>query len=243
MYLTLRPSRAPFGDPRVREAVDLALDRTELLKRALGGRGRVASQIVPHMVAGFDPRIEASRHDPARARRLLEAAGATGATLELSGPNNRYLNDGAVLEEIARQLRLVGLTVNVRGLDKSVFFALATAGDTQMHLIGWSCETADAGDALESIAYSQGDTGIGADNDSGLRDPELDRLIDLANASVSDDERVTRLKVAVRFLNELRVLLPLYVQPECVLVSKRVVFTPGPNFALVPWALRPRSNA
>jgi peptide/nickel transport system substrate-binding protein len=244
IYLTLRPSRPPFDDPRVREAIDLALDRPLLLRRALGGRGRVATQIVPQTVAGYDPDIEPPRHDPARARRLLEAAGVSGTpTLELSGPNNRYLNDAGVLQEIARQLREVGLTVNVRSMDKSLFFALASSGATQMHLMGWSCETADAGDALDAVAHSKDASGIGADNDADLRNPALDRLIDAANASVSADERVGRLKAAMRLLQEQRVYLPLYVQPESVLVSKRVIFTPGPNFALVPWAVRPRPGA
>jgi ABC-type oligopeptide transport system substrate-binding subunit len=108
-----------------------------------------------------------------------------------------------------------------------------------MHLMGWSCETADAGDALDSLAHSQDATGIGADNDMDLRDPALDRLIEEANVSTLAEERVRRLQAALRRLHQQRVYLPLYVQPESVLVSKRVAFAPGPNFALVPWALRP----
>jgi peptide/nickel transport system substrate-binding protein len=240
MYLALRPTQPPFDDPKVREAVDLAIDRREILARTLAGLGRIASQIVPETVAGFDSGIEVTRPDPERARRLLEAAGVKGtAPLELHGANNRYLNDVAVLEEIARQLRRVGMTVTTRAMDKKAFFALAGSGGTQMHLMGWSCETADAGDALDALAHSKDSSGIGADNDMDLRDPVLDRLIDAANASTSGEERVTRLKAALRRFQQQRVYLPLYVQPESVLVSRRIVYAPPPNLALVPWALRP----
>ncbi|HEY5908887.1 MAG TPA: ABC transporter substrate-binding protein [Vicinamibacteria bacterium] len=240
IYLGLRPTRPPFDDPRVREAIDLAIDRREILARVFAGRGRVASQIVPETVAGFDPGIEASRPDPERARRLLEAAGVKGAIpLELHGPNNRYLHDTAVLEEIARQLRQVGLTVSIRAMDKTAFFSLAGSGGTQMHLMGWSCETADAGDALDALAHSKDATGIGSDNDLDLSDLELDRLIEAANASTSAEDRVRRLQAALRRFHQQKVYLPLYVQPESVLVSSRLAFAPAPNFALVPWALRP----
>ena len=245
MYLALRHTKPPFDDPRVREAVDLALDRQELLTRTLAGRGRVASQIVPETVAGFDPGIEPTRPDSERARLLLAAAGASGAPpLELHGPNNRYLNDGGVLEEIARQLRRVGLAVTTRPMDKAAFFALAGSGGTRMHLMGWSCETADAGDALDALAHSKDASGIGADNDMDLSDPALDRLIDEANASTSDEERVSRLKAALRRLHQQRVYLPLYVQPESVLVSRRMAFAPPPTSpsCLGPCARGPRTE-
>src|SRR5262249_28043438 len=37
LYLALRTAEAPFSDPRVREAVDLAIDRDELVARVLFG--------------------------------------------------------------------------------------------------------------------------------------------------------------------------------------------------------------
>jgi peptide/nickel transport system substrate-binding protein len=243
MYLALRYGNAPFDDPRVREAVDLAIDREELLERALSGRGRVATQLVPATVAGFDPEIQAPRPDLARARQLLHEAGATGKEpIELHGSNNRYLNDAAVVEELARQLRRVGLEVAARATDKAAFFRLAGSGGTRLHLMGWSCETADAGDVLDALAHSRDPTGIGSDNDMDLRDSALDRLIDEANASTSDDQRVRRLKAALGRLNALRVYLPLYVQPESVLVSSRVAWEPPPNLALAPAQLRPRDG-
>jgi peptide/nickel transport system substrate-binding protein len=75
LFLGLRVDRPPFSDPRVREAIDLGLDRAELVRRALGGRAEPATQLVPSSIVGFDPALRLPRPDPARARALLGAAG------------------------------------------------------------------------------------------------------------------------------------------------------------------------
>ena len=144
------------------------------------------------------------------------------------------MNDVAVLDEIARQLAQVGIRVRATAMDKGAFFALAASGGTRMHLMGWSCETGDAGDVLDSVAHSKDETALGADNDMDLADPELDRFIDAANASTSIPERSQRLKEAMARLHALRVYLPLYVQPESAALSSRVIWSPPPNFALMP---------
>lgn len=244
MYLGLRSGQPPFDDQRVREAVDLGIDREELLRRALHGRGSVATQLVPPSVVGYNPGIPRPRPDRVRARALLAAAGhSEGLDVDLHGPNNRYVNDVAVLDEIARQLLEVGIRARVRATDKAAFFRLAATGGTRMHLMGWSCETAEAGDVLDSVAHTKEKTGLGADNDMDLSDPDLDRRIAEANASSTAPERARRLRAAMARLHALRAYLPLYVQPESALVSERIAWEAPPNFAFVPAAMRPAPGA
>ncbi len=242
LSLSLRPGRPPFDDPRVRLAVDLAIDRDELLTRALGGHGQVATQMVPPAVVGFEPSLPKPRADPERARALMAAAGhPRGFDLDLHGPNNRNLNDGAVLEELARQLLRVGIRARVRAMDKLAFFQLAARGGTQMHLMGWSCDTAEAGDLLDAMAHSKTGNGLGSDNDMDLEDPELDRLIQRSNASTLLLERNLRLREAMVRLHGLRVYLPLYVQPEILVLTRRVSWTPPRDGVLMPADVAPAS--
>jgi peptide/nickel transport system substrate-binding protein len=244
IYLALRPTGPPFDDPRVREAVDVAIDREELLRRALRGRGSVATQLVPATVVGYDPGLPGIRSNRSRARALLAAAGhGDGLEVDLHGPNNRYVNDVAVLEELARQLLEVGIRARVHAMDKAAFFQLAAGGGTRMHLMGWSCETAEAGDVLDSVAHTKDGTGLGADNDMGLSDPDLDGRIAEANASTTAAERAEHLKSAMSRLRALRVYVPLYVQPESVLISDRIAWDPPLNLAFVPASMRLASGA
>lgn len=154
LFLCLRPDRAPFSDPRVREAIDLALDRDELVRRALSGHGQPASQIVPAAVVGHDPQLQRPTPDRARARELLRAAGlGPGRPLRLDGPRNRYTGDAALLAEIARQLGEVGIEVQVAALDKAEFFPLIESGRSDFYLLGWLCESGAAGDVLGSLLH------------------------------------------------------------------------------------------
>ena len=62
-------------DPRVRQALNLAIDRDDIVRRALRGRGRVADGYVwPHHWV-FDRSARSFRFDPGRAMQLLDEAG------------------------------------------------------------------------------------------------------------------------------------------------------------------------
>lgn len=240
LFLCLRVDRPPFSDPRVREALDHALDREELVRRALGGRAEPATQIVTSSIVGFEPALRLPRPDPARARALLAAAGhPRGLEVRLDGPSNRYVNDVALLQEIARQLAVVGVRATVNASDKRDFFPLIERGDSSMHLLGYACESGDAGDALGALLHSSTGGALGSLNSTGLADPDLDRLVEAADAARTDADRARLLRSAVARAAELRAALPLVVQQETVVLSRRIAWDPPLTMALSPEDLRP----
>jgi peptide/nickel transport system substrate-binding protein len=240
LFLGLRVDRPPFSDPRVREAIDLALDRAELARRALGGRAEPATQLVPPSIVGFDPALRLPAPDAARARALLASAGhRRGLDVRLDGPSNRYVSDVAILRELARQLGEVGVRVTVNALDKRDFFPLIERGGSAMHLLGWACESGDAGDVLGSLAHSPTGGALGSLNSLGLADRALDGLIGDADRARTDRERARRLRLAVARVAGLRAALPLVVQTEAVVLSRRLAWEAPLNMALSPEDLRP----
>ena len=240
LFLCLRVDRPPFSDPRLREAIDLAIDREELARRALSGRAAVANQIVPPSIVGFDPAVRRAGPDLARARALVAEAGhPRGLEVRLDGPRNRYVNDIAVVQEIARQLQRIGVRVVANTLDKRDFFALIAGGGSSMHLVGYSCESGDAGDILGSFLHSPTGTALGSLNSTGIADPELDRLMDEADRARADAERAVRLRRAAARAGALRAALPLVVQTETVVLSRRLAWEPPFNMALAPEDVRP----
>lgn len=233
VFLCLRVDAPPFSDPRVREAFDLALDRGELSRRVFRGRAEPASQIVPAAIVGYDPALTVTNPDRARARELLKDAGfGDGLRVRLDGPVNRYVNDVEVLQEVARQLAEVGVTVDVNALDKSALYALTDRGESVFHLLGWACQSGEAGGVLDGMMHSRGGGVLGGDNTTGLADPTLDRLIEESNSATSLPERAACLRRALQRVAQLRPVLPLVVQTEAVAMSKRVRWDPPLNFAL-----------
>jgi peptide/nickel transport system substrate-binding protein len=240
LFLCLRTDRRPFADPRVREALDLSLDRRELVRRALAGRAGPANQIVPRPIVGHDPGLPLPEVDRERARALLREAGyAAGFDLRLDGPSNRYVNDRQILEELARQLREVGVRATANAIDKVDFYKLIDSGRSDAHLLGWYCASGDAGDVLEGLLHTPGGGVVGAWNTLGWSDPELDRLVDLSNSAPVKVERYRFLRQAMSRVARLRPVLPLVFPTVSFVVSSRIEWDPPLDTALRPEHVRP----
>lgn len=233
LFLAFRMDRPPFSDPRVREAVDLAIDRAELIERALPGRGVPASSLVPPSIVGFDAEVPPARLDRERARGLLREAGFPhGLDVRLDGTRDRYANDAEVLAEAARQLATVGVRVEVNALPKSQFFPLLDGGGSDFYLLGWACDTVHAGMALDALMHSRSGGGLGSQNTQRLSDPELDRRIDAAREAAELSVRARLLAGALARVAELRPIVPLHVQVESIAFSRRLDWEPPLNLAL-----------
>jgi peptide/nickel transport system substrate-binding protein len=216
----------------VREAFALAIDREELVARALGGQGTPVAQMVPPAVRGYNAVLTASRPDRERARALLARLPAAARTVTLRGPNNRYVNDERLLREVARQLGEVGVTVAVEARDKESFFAALGTPETRFYLSGWSCDGADAGNALGSLFHTPTPSGLGLSNAQGLSDPVLDETIDAANRAATLAERNDLLSAGLARVASLHLAIPLVVQHETMGLSRDLDWDPPIDMAL-----------
>lgn len=241
LFLGMAVRRAPFSDPRVREALELAIDRAELARRVYGGEPvELATQVVGRGIVGFDPALPAPVLDRERSRALLAAAGfAGGLEVTLDGSSNRYVGDEAILHEVARQLALVGVRVKVNAADKADFFARLDRRESAFHLLGWAVETGEAGDALEYLFRTPDGGVLGTENTTGTSDPDLDRLIDEAARATSIEARTATLMQAMRRVAALRPVVPLVVQPEGVAFAARIAWQPPLGNALELATARP----
>jgi peptide/nickel transport system substrate-binding protein len=113
--LTERRADTPLRDPRVRRALNLAVDRELLTRHLLGGATRPASQLNVPGAFGYVPTLEALPHDPAAARRLLAAAGVTtGLKLTMIVTTGEVAGDTVYFQQIGSDLRKVGVDVEIR---------------------------------------------------------------------------------------------------------------------------------
>lgn len=85
----------PFKDPKVREAVILAVDVDAINKKIMRNAAKPLGTVIATAINGFDDSFGAPyTPDPAKAKALLAEAGyPDGFTLTLDCPNDRYVND------------------------------------------------------------------------------------------------------------------------------------------------------
>lgn len=113
--IILDVDEGPTADVRVRQALNLAVDKEALAEALFAGYADVAQgQLLAPSFFGFNPEVEGYDYDPERARALLAEAGAEGIEIELVGTSGRWLKDREIIEVVAAYWAEVGVTPNVR---------------------------------------------------------------------------------------------------------------------------------
>lgn len=230
LYLHLRVDRPPFDDPRVRRAVDLALDRRRLVRDMLAGQGTPATQMVSPQVFGYAPQLPATPYDPAAARRLLAEAGHAGG-LELELEHRRGRNVGALVAQLAA----VGFRVRPVARPWMEMYPRLAGGEVTLYLGGWSCASGDASDLFDSMVHSRDPLrGYGDSNFNGYASPQLDRLIE-ASATLDMQERRDTLHVAMRRLRDELPVVPLVVPYALYGVAEELLWEPRLDSRIFLW--------
>lgn len=221
-YLSVKPN--PFRKRAVREAVNLAIDRRQLVSR-LATEAVPATQLVPSSyVFGFDPRIPPPAHDPSRARALLREArlgGGFRATLHV----RKIFPEAAYL--VKDQLKEIGIDLNVSVLGDEDFFELARRRDFSMFLTRVGSGTGDASDILENAVHSlSADRSLGYSNYGGYANPEVDRAIEESARLESASERRQAIERIVSRVMEDVVWIPLYVDQHVYALDRTFSWQP-----------------
>ena len=176
-----------FKDERVREAVDLALDRKQMIDKLCFGDGELAGPVPPLWPAALPAEeIEAAyKRDVTKAKALLSAAGYSDLTFDLSFGSYADNPDRAAI--IKSNLADAGITVNLQGADVGTWLSSLTSNDfvstTFSHLrylsdyiqINWP----------HSHGWAQTDIGY-----TGVDDSEVDAMIEKINGTINDQERI-----------------------------------------------------
>lgn len=187
-YLGLNCTRPPLNDRRVRQAVNLAIDRQRVLDTVFEKRGVLASGPVPPDLWKYGKgaaHTEGYPYDPARAKQLIREAGASGARITIYGSGDPDVLD--FLEVIKWYLDQAGIRAAIRQLDWSAFKSAVNKGEPDAFWLSWWADYPDPENFLYPLfhAASAGPAG----NRTRCIDAGLDRLIETAQRTVDERQR------------------------------------------------------
>lgn len=206
----------PFLDQRVREAVNLAIDR-KLLTRDMNSLGAPASQLVPPSVFGFNPGIAPPPYDPRRAKELLREAGYPDG-FEITMACGKTWEDAASLA--AAQLAKIGIRLKIETYDGPELDALLTRHKTSFYMTGLGCLTGDMSDILDNCIHTIDPLRhFGLHNYSRFSDPAIDSQIErTAELQQGPLRRDLLEKISAELMRRL-VWIPLYVQQNAYAID------------------------
>jgi ABC-type transport system substrate-binding protein len=222
VWLDLNVHVAPFGDPRLRRAVAMALDRPHLVK-LMGGVAVPATQLYVPLLPQHDPQLDAAplyRYDPGRAAALVKASGYRGQPITLLYPSNRVYQ--AAAPGVQQDLQQIGLKVVLRGeTDQAIVAGAVNPKGSQMVFLTWGIDYPDAYDlyfALQSCASAA----AGGLNFARFCDPTADRLVNEAEGLPLGAARTARYRKVQRRLLRSAAHVPVLFLKSTDLVSPRV---------------------
>lgn len=176
----------PGRDRRVRQALNYALDVDAIIEEITAGAARPLSGYLTSGHFGYDPETPVYPHDPGRARELLADAGYTeGLSLTFDIP--RVMPD-----EMPELARLMAVQYDAVGIDVEIVEHEDRSGYSQMVR---RKEIADAAgfDSSPRSTYrvlrEKLHSGLRGPWWEGYSNPEVDALIEEAQATVDDGER------------------------------------------------------
>lgn len=140
LVLTYDVRRPPFDNPKVREALDYAVNKELIVKEILKGRGEVLQgQLLTSQALGFNPNIRARPYDPKKAKQLLTEAGYDfSKPIAIMTQSGKYLSDVDMSNAIAGMLREVGVQTNINIVESAVYLKQwSTLEMGPIYMVGW----------------------------------------------------------------------------------------------------------
>jgi peptide/nickel transport system substrate-binding protein len=219
----------PFLDIRVREAIDLSIDRKTLAEIAMEGLGLPANQMVTPSIFGFNKALPERKYDVAAAKKLLADAGyADGFQVQFAFTQDRLPGDKQVGTSIAQMLAAIGITAKANAQPAAVFFPARTRGEYSMSMSGWGTLTGEAHYTLSSLAHSNDkDKKMGAFNVLGYKNADMDKALQDAAVEMDEGKRRALLETANALVLKDRQRLPIVAVGSAWAMQKdKVKITP-----------------
>lgn len=211
-FLSLNNQRAPFSDRRVRQALARAVDRDNLVTRALGGHGVPARNPIPPSLFGYGAFTKELILDRPAARRLLAEAGfpqGLETTLLAVDSPRPYLPTPLLLaERIREDLAQVGVRATLRQVASwAEYVERGSRGEYDMMVLGWQADSTDPNDFLSALVSSEA---VGRTNRSRYHSPAMDSLLKRGRMAADPEERVAIYREAQELFQRDMPWIPLY---------------------------------
>jgi peptide/nickel transport system substrate-binding protein len=204
----------PLQDLRVRQAMNMAIDRKAIVQRIMDGMATPAFQYMPDGMFGALPKASETKYDPVAAKKLLADAGyPNGFELTLSSTNDRYVNDSQVAQAVAQYFTRIGIKTNVDAMTASIYFPKRAKREFSLSMGGWPSESGEASALFQLwVATLDSPKGLGTSNYGGFTNPEFDKVYLPAANTVDAAKRKKGLEEATQIALDNVPLIPLHFE-------------------------------
>ncbi|MEV7573037.1 ABC transporter substrate-binding protein [Pseudarthrobacter sp. NPDC089323] len=188
MYVGINQEVPVLQNLKVRQAIEMAIDKETLIRKFFIDNTAKATQFVPPKISGFNNDAPELGHDLAKAKEYLKEAGYAGEELKFYYPLNvtrPYLpTPEKVYAELSRQLTAAGFNVRPVPVEWSEGYLqkVQSPGDHALHLLGWNGSYSDADNFVGPLFGEK-------NGEFGYQDPQVFSKINRARGLPEGQER------------------------------------------------------
>jgi dipeptide transport system substrate-binding protein len=145
-YLGFNTEKEPFTDKRVRQALNLAINKEAIIDAVFQGEGTIAKNPLPPTLWSYNDAVEDYPYDPEQAKKLLEEAGVTDLQTNIwAMPVQRPYNPNArrMAELIQADWAEVGVQAEIVTFEWGEYLERSGRGEHETVLLGWTADIAD----------------------------------------------------------------------------------------------------
>lgn len=222
MEVRVTPGRVT-ADPRVREAIDLAIDEKAIIDNLYAGKGTpTQTRVTPGNFGAHTGLYNKYSYDPERAKQLLAEAGyADGVDVTFTSPSGRYLKDKETAELVTAMLTEVGFRVKLELMEWSAFNERLSARKMEeLFLIAYGNSMFDAGLALDRVTIER------TKDRTDYTNPEVEELYKAASQNMNPTERLKQFERIQEIVAEERPQIYLLQMDSTYGVNDRIAFHP-----------------
>ncbi len=227
-------SKTPLGqDARVRQALDLSIDRVALNQVVFNGEYQPGNQWVPPTNPYYVKELPIPARDVGKAKALLAAAGAPNPVVETMAVNSPELLQAAqVIQAMAKES---GFDIRIKATEFASSLQLAVNGDFEAYQIGWSGRTDPDGNIYNFVSCKAPP----ALNTGRYCNQDVDRELDAARTVGAPDERLAHYRnVAKHTIEDLPIIYLWHNKWLWAFSTKLSGFAPSPDGLIRPQGLQ-----
>ncbi len=220
-YLGFNTQKAPFDDPKVRQAFAMSIDRDKIVEVVLKSIVPVAHSLLPPGLPGYNANATVPAYDPEKAQELLAeskyggAAGLGKIVLSQVGAGATAGDDVQAMVEMWKQN--LGVEVEIQQTDQATFFQDLDKRSYQLFVSGWVVDYPDPENVLDLLFNSQSQQ-----NTTGYNNPQVDQLLAQAGTEQDVTTRMTDYQQIEQLILADLPAMPLYYGRDHLVVKPYV---------------------
>jgi ABC-type transport system substrate-binding protein len=233
-YIGLNVDQPPLDDPKVRQALNFAINKREIATTALADLVVPAKGIIPPGFPSYNPDLQGYEYDPEKAKRLLSESrygndlnGLPRITLSIAG--NFGASVGLDMEAMLRSWQeTLGIEVEIQQTEWATFLQDLNRRRFQMFAVAWGADYPDPENFLDILFH-----GESSNNHMAYSNPQVDSLLERARVEPDQTSRYRQYNRIEQMILDDAPWIPLWHSTE-----RKVLIKPNvKDYKLVPMTI------